>query len=302
MLNNRPQSGNHSILVVLYRCIVHQKGTTRDRLLDLCAPENASKRSDVENTLRKWEKLGLFTETEGKIEIISPPCDDVSTSVIRRHALEVVMAEHNNTDLFEEGDGNAVLAQDFTRAVAWFLAQDAYDLDALSNNVKAGAKEASQFEPKDGRRTLNLENNTRWTGFVAWVRFLGFGWHDGKSLVPDPSLAIQNMLPKVFAAEEKLDVGTFLQRLSTHVPVLDGGHYRRTVEKALTTNWEPPKKDQISTSLSRSLRRLDLQGTIELEFQSDADARELLGPNGQPFQLPRTPGGTVTHIGYTGVK
>jgi len=255
------------------------RSVPRDQLLSLCSPaslEQGNRKGDVTNTLRKWENLGLFVEEGNELRLDPPPPRNCTTEHIRQHSREVCLRFANNENLFEKEQDNApILAQDLTRAIGWFLAQDVYSC-VLRNSEDAGAREYAQF----GSSPLNLENDTRWQGFSAWVLFLGFGWHDGMGLISDPSIAVRDALPEVFSEESELQIDVFLKRLSMQLPVLDGGDYRLRVEERLAGQgvWHPPREHQISTSLSIALRRMELEGRLSLEERSDSPStRALLG-------------------------
>ena len=148
-------------------------------------------------------------------------------------------------------------------------------------------------------KVIIFQNDTRWSGYVSWATFLGFGQSDsGKAsggFITDPTRALTGVVEKLVPKKQDLAVKDFLAGLVDALPVLDGGDYRKKVEGNLKKEkWKAPGEDEVSTSLSRGLFRLESQGVIRLEMRSDADAQvRLVGLN-------RVVG--VTHIQRGGAK
>ena len=85
-----------------------------------------------------------------------------------------------------------------------------------------------------------------------------------------------SVLPRVFGRRKTLEAAEFIKGLALEIPVLDGGTYRQEVEKRLgektgPNTWSPPPINQISTSLSRCILRLTLDGTLIEENKADSD-------------------------------
>lgn len=285
---NRTSSGQHSVLVVICKYLMHRKNASRDEIVDTCAPQTLADQKHVRQTLTTWKNLGLFKEDGGNCsfsEDLPPEIRDPTRGLaaLPRVAREVVLRKENNL-LFWESEKS--LAADFTRAVSWALAQDVYTMPS-GPHQEVEALERRQV--KDATKRI-FQNDTRWPGLKAWAPFLGFGWTSKLGFITDPTVAIRESLGAVFRGDRELPVSEFLQRLTDHLPVLDGGTYRLEIEASLEPDcWQGPRANEISTSLSRALHRLHLEKSITFpEPHGDAAKRVLIGRN-RPIR-------TISHV------
>lgn len=277
---NRPSDGLFNMVVVLHKTLLYEGPMNRDKLLALVAPASVSEdRKMASNSLNRWTDLGLFEESDGNVRISSTlpaprekaKVEAALPSTMRR----LVLAQENNAN-FWDAEGSA--SADFTRAVAWMLAQDVYRC-AFVGEKDTAAMEKDQIIMSD--RTL-FQNDTRWPGFKAWAPFLGFGiislYPRRGSFQIDPTVAIRESLDAVLNSTKQMSVSEFMEGLAEALPVIDGGLYRREVELQLNPrHWEPVKEQEISTSLSRALIRLREAGVLRLENRADSPTRmELL--------------------------
>lgn len=279
---NRPSDGQHSVLVVICKYLLHRKKASREEILAECAPpELVGDQKPVRQTLNTWKKLGLFQEESGTYFVAPDLAPEFRNptgglAALPRVARTVALRVENN-NVFWESEGS--LAADFTKAVSWALAQDVYTMPSTYSQVEA----IEQRQIRDTSRRI-FQNNTRWNGLRAWAPFLGFGWtakgsNNADLFSPDPTVAVRDSLASVFQRDQELPAAEFLLRLSNILPVLDGGNYRRDVEASLSSeSWQAPKAHEVSTSLSRAILRLHLEGSITLPPpRGDADKMDLLG-------------------------
>jgi hypothetical protein len=238
-------------------------------------------------TLTRWVELGLFQEEGERREValapdVGPEARDPGRlpDVLRR----LVFRRDNNERFWE---AESARSADFSRAVAWLLAQDVHALHGWDRH-KIDTLQGEQFA--DG--LIVIQNiSTRWPGLQAWAGYLGFAWTAGYprsgSLRVDPTEAARAGLPAVFGgAAEELTQDVFLDRLAAELPVLDGGDYRREVEAKLRPErWKAPPADAVSVSLSVALERLRLDGTLVFRDADDPrfGRRRLLGAGGRPL-------------------
>jgi hypothetical protein len=235
-------------------------------LLDYIAPAGLTAESGkmARQTLNRWLELGLFVQDEGqKIGLAQPPSAKVLTELellrtIRCAARARVLAGENNQEFWaSEGARSA----DLTRSLAWVLAQDVYrttfrDLESL---------ELRQIANRDRRL---MQNDTRRNGLQVWAFFLGFTRHLGGEI--DPTVAIREVLPECLKAGRETPIDEFLANLGERLPVLDGGEYRREVEAQIASGSLPDRiTGQLSSSLSRALLCLRMEGSIVLEARAD---------------------------------
>lgn len=275
---NTASDGLPNILIVLHRTVVKHGPLDESRLIQLCSPTEPPKQDLLGNTLRRWKQLGLFKSGgNDKLTLDKSDKDPERLPAICRRLLFI---DENNQRFW---DNEGTRAADFTRALAFILAQDIY-VNEFGTHPKVEKLEQDQF--RDETRRL-LQNNTRWNGLRHWARYLGFFWEDQR-LWPDPTAAIREELPEVFNKKNELSAQDFITRLGERLPVLDGGRYRLEIEAVLEpAEWQPPKRpDLLSTSLSRALWRLSRPGgALRLEKRADAgDGRTLQRTGGRDWQ------------------
>jgi hypothetical protein len=286
-LLNRPSDGLHSVLISIFKLLLMKGESSRQDLLDLIAPRTLVADQDMaKKTLNRWVQLGLFQKSaDDKISLVGDkkfkPTIDSLPSLARSLALK----PENNTDFLDEEPQGA---GDFTRAITWILAQNAWTLDSRSWDV---IESLIQQQCPPGLKII--QNNTRWSGLKPWSCFLGFAWTakapNGEFLVPDPAKAIRDALPEIFGKSKKLEARFMVNALAQAIPVLDGGTYRQKLEVELEKTqgpdaWRPPPNGQLSTSLSRALLRLQEEKCLKGELEDDSDARirvTLTGRNDQ---------------------
>jgi hypothetical protein len=178
-------------------------------------------------------------------------------------ARTIALSPENNTRFWES---EAAKSADLSRGLSWLLAQDVYTIDTNAPKTIANL-EIDQLT--DESRCI-FQNETRWNGLRAWMPYLGFA-REGAQMAVDPTVAVRDALPDVFASSTSLTARQFVEALARFLPVLDGGAYRSQVEAVLSpSRWRKPPDGQLSTALSRALQRLDHEGQIALGRGADA--------------------------------
>lgn len=297
-LLNRPSHGFHSNLVAIYKLLLLEKKLSRDKIKALCSPPTAIDSNylgDTIKSLNKWTQLGLFVEVGGEVSINpSVPIKDLTIERLPTVARGFALKEENNENFFEKEESGSA---DFTRLQAWSLMQDVWEFDQTSADA---VEPVLKKQSKDD--SIFRQNSTRWDGFKAWSQFLGFAWtppFPKAKIEPDPTEAIRDVLPAVFSGETILDAPALVEGLSKHLPVLDGGRYRKMVEERLGESegqysWRRLPHGQLSSSLSRSLIRLRENGMLHFEDRDDSKHRLTLTGRGRSVIA------TVTHISLKG--
>ena len=286
---NRPSDGLFNVLIAIYKVLAAYGPQAKEEIKSLVAPGNISD-SQVSNTLNRWTQLGLFREdaTTVFIETRYAPKDGeaLDAAVLRLPITlrDLIFKKENNANFW---DSSASSSSDFTRGMAWLLAQDVYSLVTRSHDPIQKLESAQLGNPSQ----RILQNDTRWAGLCHWGTYLGFAWV-GTTLVVDPTQAVRESLPQIFSGVETLSASTFLEGVAQELPVMDFGAYRQEVESALNPkNWSKPLKFSLSTSLSRAIKRLELSGDLSLEYRSDTgEAYRLLRQEGAEW------GRAFTHI------
>jgi hypothetical protein len=298
---NLAGDGLHSQLIVLARVAFKYGPIDRDELISVCAvPDEDGKERDsgrLRAVLARWLELGLFAEDAGKIllkgEFKRGTTLDELTDRLPGMCRRLALQEQHCLPLWapggevtEEGAGRAA---DFARGLSWVLAQDIYNLPASADDIEA--LERGQVPSPH----FIFQNKTRWPGLRVWGRYLGFASGEESNFLLDPTEAVRDELSAILGKGETMAAEVFLDELSTRLPVLDGGRYRKEVEASLRPeSWRPPAETQLSMSLSMALRRLDLNGTIVLE--SKADAGKVYHLTGRNFRM----WASFTHVRMVG--
>lgn len=265
-LLNITNDGLPNILVVLHATVLRAtKPLPEAELLEAVAPAAIVEDEGqmVRNTLNRWTELGLFVREEGLISAKDKLPNRRATALeilpfTRRMACRQALSEENNPDLWASQSARAA---DLTRSLAWMLAQDVY---RASFNEFPSQESQQILDPE----RLLMRNDTRRRGLEYWAPFLGFSRHS--FAVIDPTVAIRDVLAEVLAPGEGMPAPQFVERLSTVLPVLDGGRWQKAVLEFVDPAALPRRQPgQLSTALSRAL--LNLWDGGELLLQQKAD-------------------------------
>lgn len=293
-LLNRPSDGLHSVMVATFKLLLMRGPLPRQELLDLIAPptlfadQDEDKKQDMaKKTLNRWVQLGLFQKSDNdEISLVGGKKLKSTIDSLPSLSRSLALKPENNSDFLDpEPQG----AGDFTRAITWLLAQNAWTLD--SRNWEVIEPQIKQQCPVG---LTILQNDTRWQGLKAWSCFLGFAWSakapNGELLVPDPTEAVRDSLTQIFGKSKELEARFMVDALAQAIPVLDGGTYRQQLEAELQKTrgpgaWRPPPNDQLSTSLSRALLRLQEEKYLKGELKADAAARIRVTLTGRSDQI-----------------
>jgi hypothetical protein len=271
---NNTSDGLHPELIVLFRTVTFLGEVDVDDLIRLCFPPDVTNDalvlSRLKGSLSRWIELGLFVKTDkntiqldsrfvkGKKESLEEFTNKLPS--ITRH---ILLEDKNSRPLWNEK--SSAVASDFVKGISWLLAQDIYGFPSTWNG---GAEGIHNLQVNND--VSIFQNDTRWNNLKHWARYLGFATGDGGSFQIDPTQAIKEELPLIFDGQKDLPAKDFLLKLSSQLPVFDGGIYRQEIEKNLnTTTWRRPDEGQLSMSLSFALQRLALNRKIKLYGKSD---------------------------------
>jgi hypothetical protein len=266
---NLASDGLPNILVVLYSALARStRPVARDELLETVAPAGVVHENgkQARQTLGRWIELGLFVQSGDGIELAQRPerrLDDDAELVaqVRNAARARALHQDNNEDLWATEGARAA---DFTRSIAWVLAQDVYR--PLYSNLET----LERTQLVDGAAPL-MQNNTRRTGLKVWGQFLGFLRPLNKSEIEvDPTVAIRDVLSDLLQPGQSQPVEDFTEALAMKLPVLDRGIWRRQVQSFIRPETLSPLiEGQLSPSLSRAFLNLMRNEEVFLENRAD---------------------------------
>jgi len=124
---------------------------------------------------------------------------------------------------------------------------------AFNRDVFGNTKQANPF------------NAEKWSGIHRWLVFAGLGWNDPSDTFQcNPFERLKRKLPNIFGEEKKLDDDTFMDRLATECPELDGG----VIFKQANRNASDSRF--CTLGLSHALTQLHLENRIELHCSPDS--------------------------------
>jgi len=280
-LLNRPSDGIYPVLIAIFQLLLSRKNLAKEQLLKLCAPPEACSQDHANNTLNTWTSMGLFDVKPDGTVTIHPDIlgSERKPENLRRITRRLVLDPKNNADLWAKEDSRSA---DFTLALSWFLAQDAWTTE-LGGWSQAEA--LSLYQMPSGKSVF--QNDTRWTGFKDWASYLGFGCTPrfSQGITPDPTEAIRDVLHSVFGKQKILPAKDFIRQLGIELPVLDGGDYRSQVEGLLLSrkdqhSWKSLPEGHLSTSLTRALIRLHEEGVLRYNLKADKKDHVILTGRG----------------------
>lgn len=154
----------------------------------------------------RWTELGLFEALGGQTVIAEPYRTRLGKDVAKAEARlpsvarEIVLSPNNNLRFWDADENKSA---DLTRGLSWMLAQDVYTLET-SSHAKIQELETRQISDLSRRM---MQNDTRWNGLKAWMIYLGFG--RGDAFMVDPTVALRDAIPDIFASEGRLRRATF---------------------------------------------------------------------------------------------
>jgi hypothetical protein len=288
-LLNNANDGLHPELIVLFRTVAYFKNIAYEDLLSLCLPKIMGENDDTVKTrlrgsLNNWIKLGLFersgdnVQLNARFEKVKKSDIELYTYELPQIALEFVCLPKNATPIWDDSN-NQGLTADFIRAASWLLSQDIYTFPTTWAEVGSlSAKQSLKPAPI-------IQNDFRWGSLRFWMRYFGLATGESSSFKIDPTTAIKFQLKQIFGNNKELPAKDFLVSLSEKLPILDFGEYRNQVEKNLNDNvWRRLNNNELSQSLSFALRRLDLNGNIQLRGKSDTGSSyRLTGSDYRPW-------------------
>ena len=278
---NTASDGLFNVVIILVRMIIKFGPQPREDLLALCGTKfELIEETKAVASIIRWLELGLFVENNKKIAIaeyyknILGNNPDLSEVRLPKVIRKIILSPENNANFWSSEENKSA---DFCRGIAWLLAQNVYTLDTSSHEA-INELEASQILDETRRM---FQNDVRWTGAKTWSVYLGFarnGTKIGTKMIIDPTLALAESLDEIFTTEI-MTAGEFVTRAAEILPVLDGGIYRIQIEDVLRgSSWQKPPTKFVSTSMSRAIKRLLLEGLIAEVHRSDTgDGRSLLG-------------------------
>ena len=235
---------------------------------------DASARSQFNNLVRETKGLRLIEESKSDV-LLSPilkkqdlPSDAWFLEYLREELLTHTTGDHKTSS-----------NRDFAYAVAWFLNRP------LANPLEPSAEYKQVIEKElSGPNVYQLTNASRSAMFSHWSRYLGLAERlslgGNVTLAADPTGIIAGLLPRIFNDGERLNIDEFIQRMSSLMPIFEGGAVRTAVEKRFVRG-RSREKSELSESTSLALFRLEKRKHLTLDNRADATAHILRAFGGE---------------------
>jgi hypothetical protein len=264
-----------------------------ERLTALFAPRGISDIQDptrgVDNTLKAARAIGLITQQPSGIVEVSGVVKarakgkaftrNEFRQVLRQMALDV---KRDGNPWAGDLEARTAGARDLSRAASWFLSQD-----ALGPALSWAGKDIHSVQELQSNQLRHISdderpvgNNTRWESFARWALALGLAEATAPyTLVPLPLRAVRDVVERMVSGVRP--VVTFLNEISTELPVVDGGVSRAGLRALLDEDSDPGvRANAVDTSISQSLLILEDEGRVKLIYGADAEARVFTDPEG----------------------
>ncbi|MET9085548.1 protein DpdG [Streptomyces sp. NPDC004237] len=269
-----------------------RRAWTEEQLVEAFKPpglnEAATAGEGVTHTLYVLRAIELLTLDAGTVTVAGAAARSGSALTpagFRRALQEHVFDLARDGDPWQVGPGDVYTsgARDLTRALSWFLAQDALGRP-LSWTGNIQQLQLAQF-PDPDNETWALTNDTRWGAFARWARALGMASpplvlqaplaQSKSALVPLPVVAIEDALEDTPAG--RMPIGEFLDTLAARIPVLHGGLIRASLTQLLPGGDPDPgiRNDCADSSVGQALRVLEERGRLSFTTLPDADGVRL---------------------------
>jgi hypothetical protein len=249
-------------------------------------PDRKANRDMVKSTIKECLEMGLLvSDEEGEKIALNPELPEEARSPETAEArLPLTLVDL----LFPEANERN---HDLGLATSWYLSQDAYEAPGDWETVSAILGQTS-FAMEIG-----LNNSNPWGQLVHWTCYLGFGWKHslgGKTvLTPDPTAHLRARLTMIFDGQPNqltMSLPSVIEKLAKLSPVFEGGFLRSRMEQ-IVRQGSAGAEQRLSSVSALAWLRLHQEGTIKLEFRSDATP-VLFPEEEKPY----------THITWVGVK
>lgn len=258
-------------LFTLYATLADtNNGVPPERLASWATPSTLSGAGETKllsNTLLEAKRLKLVAEVDGRLRV----GETVVRTKGRGGNREEEFRNYMNGLLFSKERAEQSGQGGFAVALAWLLSCD----PRRPLVFKQAPQNLLRNDLGDLFEQSELGNDSSYQNLLYWARYLGFavivGVGDTRWVIPDPSAAIANAMPRVFNDRKTLDIDPFMKKLSGILPVLEDGAVRNLVEGSRDT--PSADTDNLSISTSLALRRLADRGDLVLDSVADARAR-----------------------------
>lgn len=217
-------------------------------------------------TLSEAYALRMVEEVEGKLCFAGSALDK------KQQDIDFLFVEWIESRLLDPGVSADYRQEKVAFAIAWLLMQSPLRPLSFQDNYSSIIRQ----QLGENADVFDLTNKERFQNLAYWTRYLGYCTMIGnRAVVPDPTVALERWLPKIFETETEMSIDNFTREMGLKIPVLEDGAVRRRVEGDVIVDSLRRDPQRLSQSTSLALRRLSERGRIGFKDLSDANSRTL---------------------------
>ena len=289
IINNASPGSQINLMCLIYRYLKRSNNAKKkDEIINDCRPETLFKGETQEkrlpDELRFWSQVGHklwdidddgFVKLINPIEFLNPTPLQISVKV-----RDVLLQNKIEDVLVKKREGKYDI-EDLIRPLSCLLISGQY-IPPYSEKL-LDKSEISLFISKYLDSNDHLPNDSETPTLLEYCHFLGFLEKVKDGYVVDPTRCVKESLSSIFDDKNKIAIREFLKRLGMKIPVLDSGDYQNQVYDLMEKNgFKHRNSNEISPSLSHSIRRLEISKIIKVTFDSDDEyAMTLQLPNNE---------------------
>ncbi len=220
--------------------------------------------------LNEMLKLKILERAEGDTIRVAPVLSTISQKVKWTDRLyDYLFPILTSLDSARE-HGQAELPEAF----CWLLQQSPTQRLGSGTNSHYNILASQMLD--DDPLCRSIASDARYQNLIYWARYLGLAerlWIKpvAEMAIADPTRAIARRLPLLFGDERQITLDSFVHRVGTYVPVLDGGRVWQEMQGRFKETLKAKDK-HIGQSLGLAMLRLQQAERIKIEGLSDAAA------------------------------
>ena len=250
----------------------------------------------TDHTISSLRSIGLIDSDHSKLFVAEAWQDALASANSDRQILQIVrralFASSRSTLSWrwrDEDGWDKSGANDFVRAMCWFLAQDPLGPPfAFGRKGSAADVERLQRQQLTGGRAV-VTNTTRWADFERWACALGMARRiplkNSSFLSPDPTDAISEELADVIEPGNWYPINDILDRLARRLPIIGPGILRSQMLEQLRATPAGVGERTEDPTLSQAFIILAEKRLLEFKALSDAAHQRLLWDRPAPQSI-----------------
>ena len=262
-------------LLSLYEVLFHRSSGIEEAALEASATPRSMRTNDTtqlfSSPFSEARNMGMIEADGTKIRLT----DEARCGGKPRGDHEKHFRMFLRSVLFEPERAKSAQQDKLLLALSWLLAQNPLTPIRFSEPVVDQINE----EIENGARELELSTVSHSQNLLYWARYLGFATifgasgdlndSSGRRAIPDPYVAIDEVIDEIFDGSGELETLQFLKRLSAILPCLETGSSREEF-KRLCGKCHENDDSHMSMATSLALERLEDHQRIVMSHSPDS--------------------------------